>query len=102
MKKEQLAVLQPAIDRGDIKIVADDFTADWKPELALNFAENALTKNSDNIQALVVSNDGMAGGVDLGPREESGLAGKVLVTGQDASLDALQRYSGGQTDNDGL
>src|SRR5678816_2732946 len=32
MKKEQLAVLQPAIDRGDIKIVADNFAADWKPE----------------------------------------------------------------------
>ena len=44
MKKEQLAVLQPAIDSGKIKIVADQFINDWKPELALNFAENALTK----------------------------------------------------------
>ncbi len=32
MKKEQLAVLQPAIDRGDIKIVADKHAADWRPE----------------------------------------------------------------------
>ena len=35
MKKAQLEVLQPAIDRGDIKIVADQFMTDWKPELAL-------------------------------------------------------------------
>ena len=83
MKKEELAVLQPAVDRGDIKIVADDFTPDWKPELALNFAENALTRNGDNIQAFVVSNDGMAGGV-VSALEKKGLAGKVVVTGQDA------------------
>jgi D-xylose transport system substrate-binding protein len=60
MKKEQLAVLQPAIDRGDIKIVADQMIPDWKNDLALNFAENSLTKEGDNIQAFVVSNDGMA------------------------------------------
>ena len=62
LKKEQLAVLKPAIDRGDIKIVADNFAADWKPEEALKIVENALTQNNDNIQAIVVSNDGMAGG----------------------------------------
>src|SRR6476661_8670136 len=63
MKNEQLKVLQPAIDRGDIKIVAQDFMTDWRPELALNFAENALTQNADDIQAFIVSNDGLAGGV---------------------------------------
>ena len=72
MKKEQLTVLQPALDRGDVKILADDFTPAWKPELALNFAENALTRNGDNIQAFVVSNDGMAGGV-VSAREKKGL-----------------------------
>src|SRR3954447_17791443 len=57
MKTEQLKVLQPALDRGDIKIVAQDFMTDWKPELALNFAENTLTQNADDIQAFIVSND---------------------------------------------
>ena len=88
MKKEQLAVLQPAIDRGDIKIVADQFIPDWKPELALNFAENTLTQYSDNIKAFVVSNDGMAGGV-VAALDKKGLAGKVIVTGQDAPCDTL-------------
>jgi D-xylose transport system substrate-binding protein len=95
MKKEQLDVLKPAVDSGKIKIVAQDFMADWKPELALNFAENALTQNSDNIKAFVVSNDGMAGGV-VSALEKKGLAGKILGTGQDAALDALQRIAEGK------
>lgn len=95
MKNSELAVLQPAIDKKDINIVAEDFMDDWKPELALNFAENALTKNGDNIQAFVVSNDGMAGGV-VSALEKKGLAGKILVTGQDAQIDALQRIAEGK------
>lgn len=95
MKKEQIAVLQPAIDRGDIKIVADQFIADWKNDLALNFVENTLTKENDNIQAIVVSNDGMAGGV-ISALAKKGLDGKVLVTGQDAQIDALQKIAEGK------
>ncbi|HQU90727.1 MAG TPA: substrate-binding domain-containing protein [Pyrinomonadaceae bacterium] len=94
MKKAQLEVLKPAIDSGKIKIVADNFTPDWKPEEALKMAENALTQNRDNIQAFVVSNDGMAGGV-VSALEKKNLAGKVLVTGQDAALDGLQRIAEG-------
>ncbi|HEX8636982.1 MAG TPA: substrate-binding domain-containing protein [Pyrinomonadaceae bacterium] len=96
MKREQLAVLQPAIDNGKIKIVADQFITDWKPEEALKMAENALTQNNDNIQVFVVSNDGMAGGVISALEKRQGLIGKVLVTGQDAQLDALQRIAEGK------
>jgi len=95
MKKEQLAVLQAAIDKKDINIVADNFITDWKPDEALKMAENALTKNNDDVQAFVVSNDGMAGGV-VSALEKKGLAGKVVVTGQDAALDALQRVAEGK------
>ena len=95
MKREYLTLLQPLIDKGDIKIVAEDFTDDWRPELALNFAENALTQNKDNIQAFIVSNDGMAGGV-ISALEKRGLAGKILVTGQDAGLEALQNIATGR------
>ncbi len=95
MEKEQMAVLKPAIDRGDIKIVASQFIAEWKPELALNFVENALTQYNDNVQAVVVSNDGMAGGA-VQALGKKGLKGKVIVTGQDAQLDALQRIAQGE------
>jgi D-xylose transport system substrate-binding protein len=95
IKKEQLAVLQPAIDRGDIKIVADQFATDWRPEEALKITENALTLSSDNVQAIIASNDGTAGGV-VAALEKRGLAGKVLVTGQDAEKAALQRIAEGK------
>src|SRR5687767_13421307 len=95
MQKEQLKVLDPAIQRGDIKIVADQFITDWKNDLALNFAENSLTKENDNIQAFVVSNDGMAGGV-ISALAKKGLTGKVLVTGQDAGREALQNIAEGK------
>ncbi|HMQ02811.1 MAG TPA: substrate-binding domain-containing protein [Pyrinomonadaceae bacterium] len=95
MKASQMEVLQPAIDRGDVKIVGEQFIDDWKKELALNFAENALTQNNDNIQAFVVSNDGMAGGV-INALAKKGLAGKIIVTGQDAQIDALQSIAEGK------
>lgn len=95
MKNEQLAVLDSAIKAGEIKIVADNFITDWKPSEALNFAENALTQNNDDIQAFVVSNDGMAGGV-IQALAKRNLAGKILVTGQDAGLEALQNIAEGK------
>ena len=95
MKKAELEVLQAAIDKKDIKIVADNFITDWRPDEALKMAENALTQNNDNVQAFVVSNDGMAGGV-ISALEKKGLAGKIVVTGQDAALDALQRIAEGK------
>src|SRR5215203_5584865 len=50
----------------------------------------AITKAGRNLDAVVVSNDGTAGGAIQALLEE-GLAGKVLVTGQDAELAACQR-----------
>src|SRR5947209_8420882 len=90
----QMQVLQPAIDRGDIKIVAKQFAREWLASEALRIAEDALTKNNNNIQAIVASNDGTAGGaISALPPE---LVGKVLVTGQDAALDAVQRIVEGK------
>ena len=95
MNKEYLAVLKPAIDRGDVVIKSEQFIPDWKPEPALNFAENALTQNNDDIQAFIVSNDGMAGGV-VNALTKKGLAGKIVVTGQDADKRALQSIAEGK------
>jgi D-xylose transport system substrate-binding protein len=95
IKREQMAVLQPAIDRNDIKIVAEQFINDWKPEEALKFAENVLTQTKDDVQAFVVSNDGMASGV-IAALEKRGLAGKILVTGQDAEISALRAIAEGK------
>jgi D-xylose transport system substrate-binding protein len=93
-RQGQMNVLKPLVDKGDIKIVADQWANDWLPVEALKITENALTKNNNQIDAVVVSNDGMAGGVVQALNEQN-LAGKVLVSGQDADLAACQRIVAG-------
>src|SRR5262245_14119599 len=90
----QMSVLQAAIDKGQIKIVTKQFAREWLASEALRIMEDALTKNNNDIQAVVASNDGTAGGaVSALPPQ---LLGKVLVTGQDAALDAVQRIVEGK------
>lgn len=86
----QMEVLKPAIDRGDVKIITDQYAREWKAEEALRITEDALTKTGNKIDAIVASNDGTAGGA-ISALEAAGLGGKVLVTGQDAQKDAVQR-----------
>src|SRR5438270_286560 len=42
----QMSVLQPAIDRGDIKIVTKQFAREWLASEALRITEDALDKNN--------------------------------------------------------
>ncbi|MBO8164317.1 MAG: D-xylose ABC transporter substrate-binding protein [Brevibacillus sp.] len=88
-------ILKPLEEKGDIKIVFDQYSKDWKPEEALKNMENALTANNNDIQAVVAANDGTAGGV-IQALAAQGLAGKVPVSGQDAELAALQRIVEGK------
>ena len=90
LRKGQMNVLKPAVDRHDIKIISDQFAREWKAEEALRLTEDALTRTGNKIDAIVASNDGTAGGA-ISALEAAGLAGKVLVTGQDAQKDAMQR-----------
>ena len=94
LRKGQMNILQPAIDRGDIKIVADQWARDWLAEEALKHTENALTANNNNVVAIVASNDGTAGGAVEALNAQK-LGGKVLVSGQDADIAALQRIVAG-------
>nr|WP_026174383.1 D-xylose ABC transporter substrate-binding protein [Effusibacillus pohliae] len=93
-KQGQMKVLQPLIDKGDIKIVYDQWTKDWQPNNALKNMENALTANNNKIDAVIAANDGTAGGAIMALMGQ-GLAGKVPVSGQDAELAALQRIVAG-------
>jgi D-xylose transport system substrate-binding protein len=90
LRNGQLEILQPAIDRGDVKIISQQFAREWKAEEALRITEDALTRTGNRIDAIVASNDGTAGGA-ISALEAVGLAGKVVVTGQDAQKDAIQR-----------
>jgi D-xylose transport system substrate-binding protein len=94
LRNGQMKVLQPAIDRGDVKIISSQFAKEWRADEALRITEDALTKTGKKIDAIVASNDGTAGGA-ISALDAVGLAGKVLVTGQDAQKDAVQRIARG-------
>ncbi|HBL17385.1 MAG TPA: D-xylose transporter subunit XylF, partial [Elusimicrobia bacterium] len=62
-----------------------------KPENAKKIMNAAITKlGAGGVDAVLAANDGTAGGAIQALMEE-GLAGKVIVTGQDAELSACQR-----------
>lgn len=84
----QMKVLQPYIDRGGIKVIADGYIKDWLPSEAYLFMLKAIDSAHGNIAAVVASNDGLAGGAIQALRDHN-LAGKVLVSGQDADLVAV-------------
>ena len=93
LRKGQMNVLQPAVDRGDVKIISDQFAREWLASEALRIREDAMTRTRNDIQAIVASNDGTAGGAI---QALGALAGRVIVTGQDAQLDAVQRIVEGK------
>lgn len=90
LREGQMKVLQPLIDKGDIKVVGDQWVKDWLAEEALKIMENALTANKNKIDAVVASNDSTAGGAIQALAAQK-LAGKVAISGQDADLAACQR-----------
>ena len=94
LRKGQKMVLDPLVAKGDIQIVGDQWSNDWLAVNALKNMENILTKNNNKVDAVVDSYDGTAGG-SIQALAEQGLAGKVLVSGQDAELAACQRIVAG-------
>ena len=86
----QQDVLQPYIDSGDITIVTEQWCKGWDPNEALKHTENGLTSAANDVQGVIASNDGTAGGA-VQALEAQGLAGTVPICGQDADIAACQR-----------
>ena len=93
-KQGQDQVLKPLIDSGAIEVIHEDYADGWKPENAKKIINAAITSKGPNFDAILATNDGTAGGAIQALLEE-GLAGQVLVTGQDADLAACQRIKRG-------
>jgi D-xylose transport system substrate-binding protein len=94
VREGQMKVLQPLIDRGDVKILADFWATDWQPLEAYTELAKAIESSNGDITAVVASNDGTAGGA-IDALAQYKLAGKVLVSGQDADLAAIIRILDG-------
>ncbi|WP_138466898.1 D-xylose ABC transporter substrate-binding protein [Poseidonocella sp. HB161398] len=87
----QQEVLQEAIDAGKVNIVGEAYTDGWLPANAQRNMEQILTANDNNVDAVVASNDGTAGGA-VAALTAQGMDG-IPVSGQDGDHAALNRIA---------
>ncbi len=86
--------LDPLFTSGALKKVYEQFTPNWDNATAQTEMEAALTANHNNIQIAYVANDGMANSVIAALKAQK-LNGKVLVTGQDATVAGIHNILAG-------
>jgi D-xylose transport system substrate-binding protein len=91
LRAGQQEVVDAAVKKGDIKIVGDEYTDGWKPDVAQKNMEQILTKTGGKVDAVVASNDGTAGGV-VAALTSKGIRG-IPVSGQDGDFAALNRVA---------
>ena len=88
----QLEVLASAMNSGAIENVGEAYTDAWLPANAQRNMEQVLTANNNEVDAVVASNDGTAGGV-VAALSAQGMDGVVPVSGQDGDHAALNRIA---------
>jgi D-xylose transport system substrate-binding protein len=84
------SVLDPLISSGYYKLGYFKFTPNWDDHVAEQEMAAALTSLNNNVQGVLSANDGMAGGIITALTAQH-LNGKVVVTGQDATVAGLQQ-----------
>jgi D-xylose transport system substrate-binding protein len=94
-RKGALSVLNPLIKAGKLTISYSVMTPDWSPENAFQETQQALTRLGNNVDGVLAANDGTASGA-IRALQAVGLAGKVPVTGQDATNGGLTYILEGQ------
>jgi D-xylose transport system substrate-binding protein len=95
VRNGQMEVIQPYIDSGVIKVVADFWVENWDAAKALANMENTLTAQQNKIDAVIASNDGTALG-ELTALKAQKLAGIVPISGQDATADGCNSIVKGE------
>ncbi len=95
VRNGQMEILQPYIDKGVVKVVADQWVENWDAAKAEAMMENILTAQQNKVDAVVASNDGTALG-ELQALKAQGLAGKVPISGQDATADGCNSIVRGE------
>ena len=93
-RQGQDEVLQPLIDKGDIKIVAQQNIDNWKPDVAQSTMEQILTQQNNEVDAVLAMNDGTSTGVAAALATQ-GLLG-IPLSGQDGDHAVLNRIAKGQ------
>jgi D-xylose transport system substrate-binding protein len=93
--KGQTEILKPYVDKGVIDIIAQQGVDNWDAANALKLMENLLTAANNDVDAVVASNDGTALGA-LQAMKAQKLAGKVPISGQDATADGCNSIVKGE------
>ncbi len=88
------SVLKPLDSAGKLKIVSESVVKGWDVNQAAPTFTQALTANSGKVQGVLAANDDIANAV-IGVLKSSGLAGHVVVTGQDSGIEGLQNIING-------
>jgi D-xylose transport system substrate-binding protein len=89
-EKGQRLTIKPAEDAGRVTIVDETWCRQWDQKEAYDATVAALKKTEGKLAAIVAANDVTATGA-IHALSERKLAGKVLVSGQDADLPAIVR-----------
>jgi len=87
----QQEIINDAVESGAITIVGEAYTDGWLPANAQRNMEQILTANDNNVDAVIASNDGTAGGV-VAALTAQGMEG-IPVSGQDGDHAALNRVA---------
>ncbi len=88
------SALDPLFSNNTLKKVYETYTPNWDNATAQTEMEAALTAQQNNIQIAYVANDGMANNV-IAALKGVKLNGKVLVTGQDATVAGIHNILAG-------
>ncbi len=88
------SALDPLFSSGALKKVYEKFTPNWDNPTAQTEMQAALTANQNKVAVAYVANDGMANNV-IAALKAVQLNGKVLVTGQDATVAGIHNILDG-------
>ncbi len=90
--------IDSALDSSDYVTLAEFDTPDWAPPKAQEWAAGQITRFGDEIVGVVAANDGTAGGA-IAAFKAAGVDPVPPVTGNDATIAALQRIIAGDQYN---
>jgi D-xylose transport system substrate-binding protein len=88
-------VLKPLHDQHRLTIVSEVVDKGWDIANAAPTFSQALTAAGGQVDAVLAANDDIANAA-IGVLQQNGLAGHVVVTGQDAQVEGLQNILRGQ------
>jgi D-xylose transport system substrate-binding protein len=90
----QMNELQPLVEKGDVKIIYNQFTENWGKDEGYEHTKKILNIGK-GIDAIIAGNDAVARGVIKALRE-TGKDDNVLLAGMDADLENLQEIVAGR------